>query len=82
MNIFGDPFCKLPSSKTAAGSTFMDDFEVAKKLFNGKDPNKIFRLRLPALGKALRAAKSSPTFFDFDDGDVLITGYDLRCSQE
>ena len=73
-NTFGTAFEKIPCSKTASGSAFMEDFEIVKKSFDGTDPSKIFRLRLPALGKVLRAAGSSPTSFDFDDGDVLVTG--------
>ena len=73
-NTFGTAFDQLPLSKTAAGSSFMEDFESVKKSFTGTDSRQVFRLRLPALSKVLRAKGSSPTSYDFDDGDVLLTG--------
>ena len=71
---FGDAFTSLHRSKTAAGSAFMDDWELCKRTFDGKDPNKNFRLGLPALGKALKAAKLSHDKYDFEDWKIIIKG--------
>jgi hypothetical protein len=52
----------------------MESFEVVKKTFDVKDLKKTYRLRLPALGKNLLAAKLKPANFDFEDGEVILTG--------
>lgn len=50
----------------------MDDWEIVKKTFDGDDMTKVFRLHLPALGKALRHRKSAYRSYDFEDFEVLI----------
>jgi hypothetical protein len=75
---FGEAFKKLPAAKIGAGSKFVEDFQVVPKTFNGKDLKKMFRLSLPALGKALRDRRTSPTGYDFEDGDVLIRASDVE----
>jgi len=55
----------------------MDQWEIVKKTFNGQNPDKIYRLNLPALSRTLSSKKIGPTSFDFDDHDVLITGFGI-----
>ena len=64
----------MPPSKTAIGSKFMDDFELVRKAINGKNSEKIFRLSLHALGRNLKAIGSSPSSYNFEDGEILISG--------
>ena len=71
---FGEIFGRVPPSKTANGSDFMEDWEMVKKTFSGKDLKKTYRLRLPALAKLLKAAGISPTSYDFDDFAVIVSG--------
>ena len=75
---FGQTFTNLPAAKIGAGSKFLEDFQVVKKTFTGKDLSKTFRLSLPSLGKALRDKNASPTGYDFEDGDVLIRASDVE----
>lgn len=77
-NTFGKSFASLPSSKIGAGSKFMEAWESIKHSFNGKDLGKVYRLNLPALGKSLKTARLAPSSYDFDDFDILISGYALR----
>ena len=72
--MFGDAFNDLPTSKIAAGSKFMDDFELIKKSFSGQNLDKKHLLNLPVLGKALKARKENPPEYDFDEFNVLIRG--------
>lgn len=71
---FGDAFTKLPTSKIGPGSKLMDDFELVKKTFNGKDLNKTYHISLPALGKALKEKGNASTAFDAEDNEILLEG--------
>lgn len=75
---YGDAFTSLPRGKTGAGSKFLDDFQVVKKTFTGKDMKKTFRLSLPSLGKAFQERSTTPIGYDFEDGDVLISAVDVE----
>jgi len=71
---FGDAFTRLPISSTGPGSKFMDDFELVKKTFNGKDLKKKYQLNLPALGRVLKERGSEIQEYDFDEHSVLVRG--------
>lgn len=73
--IFGDSFRKLPTSKTGPGSRFMNEWEVVKKTFNGRDLKKKYQVPLPALGVALRGKENTAAAsYDFEDHSVIVTG--------
>lgn len=72
---FGDAFTAIPVSKTSPGSAFLDSFEQIKKIFDGKDMKKQYPIHLPALGKILKEKGRSPTSYDFEEFNVLISGY-------
>lgn len=71
---FGKAFTKLSEQKTGPGSPFMNDFELLKKTFNGKDLRKSYQIPFPALGNALREEGISSASYDTDDHCVLVTG--------
>lgn len=52
----------------------MDDFELVKKTFNGKDLNKTYRISLPALGKVLRERNVVFPEYDTEDNEILLKG--------
>ena len=61
-------------SKVGPGSKFMNEWEVVKKTFNGKDLKKKFQVPLPALGQALNVQNKRPSAYDFEDHSVIVTG--------
>ena len=72
-NRYGNAFTNLLNTKTGPASRFMEDFELAKRDFDGEDENKIFRLRLPALAEPIREANPPNPKYDLEEGDVLIS---------
>ena len=70
----GTPFMDLPDNKIGPGSRFMDNFELVKKNFDGSNLEKRFTLQLPALGQRLKSVAPSSARYDFEDGEVIITG--------
>jgi len=70
---YGETFTELLPKRTGPGSRFMEDFELAKKDFEGEDEGKIFRLRLPAIARAIKEANLAEPTYDVEEGDVLIS---------
>lgn len=69
----GTPFENLSQTKVGPGSRFMNEFELAKKGFDGSDMQKKFRLRLIPLGHPLKLVNPQSTRYDFEEGDVIIS---------
>lgn len=70
----GEPFVKLPQSKTGPGSRFMEEFELIKKDFDGAELEKKFNLPLTALSDPLRLSDPDTQRYDFVDCEIIITG--------
>lgn len=53
----------------------MNEWEVVKKTFNGRDLKKKCQVPLPALGVALRGKENTAAAsYDFEDHSVIVTG--------
>jgi hypothetical protein len=52
----------------------MAKFETIKKGFTGQNLKKIYRLDLPALGKKLDPNTTDHARYDFEDGQILLSG--------
>lgn len=69
--VFGNAFKKLPRDKIGNGSRFMNEWEIVKKSFNGKDLKKKYYISFPALGARLQGVSPS---YDTEDHTVIVTG--------
>lgn len=56
----------------------MEDFETVKKKFDGLDPMRTFRVRLPAIARSLMGSNPHDPKYDFEEGDVLLSHTDME----
>lgn len=74
-SVFGNAFTELPLKKIGAGSLFMDEFERAKRKFQGTHvSDEVIELPLELnLSKDGPNAKSARAHYDDEDETVKIT---------
>jgi hypothetical protein len=73
---FGETFSNLPATKIGPNSRLMLEFEAIKKDFDESNQEEPFRLRLAL--PDLQDDEVSNLYYDFDEGEVLLSSDDLK----
>lgn len=73
---FGETFSDLPATKIGPNSRLMCEFEAIKKDFGASNQEEPFRLRLAL--PDLQEDEVSNLYYDFDEGEVLLSSDDLK----
>ena len=67
---YGEAFTTLPLKRVGPGSPFMEQFEIVKRDFHGRNANQVFELPLKM---RLLNEDAGAEGYDFEEDQVLIT---------